>query len=100
MKTHPFNPKNLIYIIEFLATFKMACNTNDIFEGVAMWVLPHFVHKRLGKTFNSCMCAENRLASLAASVRNQKRFSRKLLRLYPEIANYFLKKFVVDQAIA
>lgn len=45
------------------------------------------------------MCAEDRTAPIIVSERNIDKRSRKLLRFYPELVNYFLKKYVTDQAI-
>lgn len=99
MKAHFFDPKDPISIIGFLATFKLACDTNKIHEGVAMWVLSHYLKDTLANALNSRMCAEDRSASLPASERNEPR-SRKLLRSYPEVVNYLFKKISTDQAIA
>lgn len=45
MKTIIFNSFDLISIIIFLATFKLACDTNGIREGAAVWYLHFFVKK-------------------------------------------------------
>lgn len=67
-----FNIKDPISIIKFLATFRFACVTKNIHDGVGIGVLPHFVHEKLTNTPNSYKYAEDSLASFAALVRNQK----------------------------
>lgn len=67
IKAHFFNPENLILIIGFLATSKLACDRNDIYEGSAMWVLPHFVRKALDYALNSRMSVEDDLSPLPLS---------------------------------
>lgn len=59
MKAHDFDPKESISIIGFLAPFKLACNTNRIHEGSAIWALPHYVHETIANALNSGMCAED-----------------------------------------
>lgn len=65
-----------------------------------MWVRPHFVKDTVANALNSRMCAEDRTAPLAATVRNNKIRPRKRLRSYPEVAKYLLKKYATDAAIA
>lgn len=36
IKAHFFHPKHPISVIEFLATFKLACATNNIYKGTAV----------------------------------------------------------------
>lgn len=43
------------------------------------------------------MCAENRSSSFSESASNKKPRSRKLLRLYPKVVTYLLKKYATDQ---
>lgn len=45
------------------------------------------------------MCATDKSSPIAASVRNTDNRSRKRLRSYLKVVNYFLKKLVKDQAI-
>lgn len=100
MKAHFFDPKDPIFIIGFLATFELTCDTNKIHEGAAMWVLPHFVKETIANALNSRMCAEDRTAPLVATVRHDKIRHQKLLRSYPEVVNYLLKKFATGAEIA
>lgn len=53
MKAHLFNPKDLIFLIKFLATFKLACGTNHVHEKVAIFVMPHYIKKTVGNACNS-----------------------------------------------
>ena len=38
-----FDPSNGIGVLAFLTNFKRACDSIAIHEGIAMWLLPHFV---------------------------------------------------------
>lgn len=100
IKAHFFNLCDRISIIGLLVTFKLAFDTNKIHKGAAMWVLPHDGKKTLSNVHNRRTCAEDRSASLAASMRNKETRPRKLLRSYPELVTYLLEKFATDQAIA
>lgn len=40
MKAYFFNPKNLIVIFGFLATFKLTSDTNNFHKETAIWVPP------------------------------------------------------------
>lgn len=71
LKKHLFNPKYVICIIRFLATFKLVCDTNNVHDGTDTWALPHYVKKTIDNTLNSRMCAQDRLTSLATSVHNE-----------------------------
>lgn len=87
-------------IIGFLATTKLAYGTNRIRKGAAIWLLPHYVHWRLANALNGHMDAKEGTVPIIASVCNNDIRSRKLLRSYSEVVNYFLKKYSTDQAIA
>lgn len=45
MKTHTFDPFNLISSMRFFCSFKIACDTNEIHDGAAMWIF-HFYMKK------------------------------------------------------
>lgn len=95
-----FDPKHPLIIIAFLDTLKLACYSSKIQDGAGRRVLPHYVNDGLAIALNNYVCAENRLTSLATSVRNEQRRRRKLLRLHVEAENYFVRKYASDQAIA
>lgn len=99
MKTHFFDPKISISSIKFLTTFKPASVFNTIHEGAAVWILPNCVKDTFVGALNSGMCAKNQVAPSDASMRYEQHQSHKLLRLYPEAANYLLKKYAIDQTI-
>lgn len=44
-KVYFFGASNSISIIGFLTTFKLACDTNNIHEGAAMWVVNYLLMK-------------------------------------------------------
>lgn len=100
MKEHYLDFKESIFIISFLATFKLACNTNRTQEGAAMWVLPHYLHETIANALKSRMCSEHRTNQIIASVCNRDTRSHKLLRSYLEVVNYLLRKCATGQKIA
>lgn len=100
MKAHLFDSEDPITMIGFLTTSKFACDTNHIQEGAAMWALPHYVNETLANSLDSRMCATDKSYPIATSLRNVDNQSHKLLRLYPDVVNYLLKKFATDPAIA
>lgn len=100
MKAHYFEPKEPISIIVFLKTFKLACVTNKIHEGAAMSLLPNHVHETLTNALSSPMCVEDRAAPIIVSLRNNDKRLRKLLRSYPGVVIYLLKKYATNQEIA
>lgn len=91
MKAYFSDPKDPIFVIVILATFKFVCNSNKIHERAALLVLPHYVQGSLANKLISCMCAENWLVTLPASVRNKQHKPRKLLRSNPEVVNHLFK---------
>lgn len=64
-----------------------------------MCMLPHCVHERLSNGLNSHMFAEDRTALITSSVHNNDTRSCKLLRSYPEVVVYILKKYATDRAL-
>lgn len=55
MKVHTFNPSDLILILGFLTTFKLACDTNLIHKLAAMWAMLRFVSNCVAASLKSCM---------------------------------------------
>lgn len=100
MKVHLFEPKNPIPIIGFLATIKIACDTNRIYVGAALWVLSLFIKETIVNALISRMCAEERAAALTATARYNEVRPQKLLPSYPEVVSYLQKKYETDAAIA
>lgn len=99
MKAPFFNLKEPIFIIGFLTTFKLACNTDNIRDGAAMRLVPHYVNETLANELNSRMCATDKSSPITSSVRNVENWSHNLLGSYSEVVNYLLKRFATDQAI-
>lgn len=92
MKATFFDQKNSISIVGFMATLKLACNSNKIHEGAAMRVFPHFVQDSLAIILDSRMCAENWIATPVAFVQNEQYRSRKLERWSKKVISYLLTK--------
>lgn len=80
MKLHYFNPKEPNSIINFPATFKLACDLNRIDKEAVMWVLPHYVHETLTNALNSRICAKNRVAPIIATMcnNNKRQYQQKV----------------------
>lgn len=55
MKAHVSSQSNSTFFIRLLATYKLACNTNNIYEGADMWVRPSFAKNVLATTLNNRM---------------------------------------------
>lgn len=77
-----------------------ACDTNRIFDEVAMWVLRHVVNETFENALNNRMFASYNSFLFAASVRSIDNRSRKLWQLYLGEVNYLLPNYSVEQAIA
>lgn len=75
-----FDPKYLIFIISFMATLNLACNSDSIHEEAAMWVILYYVPENLKIALSIHMNAKHRLASIVAIVRNKQRWPREQLR--------------------
>lgn len=100
IKAQFFDPGDPASIIGFLATFKLAWDTNVIHKEAATWILPHHVGERLANECNSRMCAMNKSSFITVSVCSVDNQSRELLQSYPKVVNFLLMKFSNDQAIA
>lgn len=72
---------------------KLACNTKQIFERGAMWVLRDYVIKTLAKTIHRHVSTTSKTFIFAPSVRIVANRSHKLLRSYLNVGNFLRKKF-------
>lgn len=100
LKLHILDTKDPISVIGFLSTIKLACDANCILKGSTMLVLPQYVNETIASALDSRMVAKDKFTPITVSVRNYDTRSRKLHCPCPEVANYLLKKFPSDQAIA
>lgn len=62
---HFFDPKDSFSNIGLLATLELACDTNRIHEGAALWVLPYYVCETLANALNCGMCETNKSSHIA-----------------------------------
>lgn len=62
--------------------------------------LPLFINKTLANALNNLIRAEDLWSPFPACVRNEEQEASKLLRFYPEVVNYMLKKYTTGQATA
>lgn len=96
MKAQFFDPKDPNSNIEFYGNIQAPVWYKQNLQEEAMCVLHHCVKKTLASTLNSRACAQDRLTLLSASLRNKQSRSRKLLRSYPKVFNYPMKKYTTD----
>lgn len=89
IKAYFLYPKDPISNMGFLAPIRLAYDSNKIRKGATMWILPRYVQETLANALKSCLCAENCLAFLAASVRNEQHRSCILLHTYPDVVTIF-----------
>lgn len=80
MRTHYFDPGEPILIINSIATFKLAYDTNRIREGATIWVLLLYVYETLANALNNRKSAKDKIASIIISVRINETRSRECLR--------------------
>lgn len=101
MKAQFIDPIDPISLTRFPATFKLECDTETMYEGSDICVLPFFVTDTLATTVNCHMSAATRIKPVVDSVNTtEPLIKKKLLQSYPEVVNYLLRKFVSDQMIA
>lgn len=87
-----FDPSNLISIIKFLAAFNLACYTNNINVGAAMWVLLFVVKNAQTTSLNSCMSAAAHIKQFFLLVNiTVSLIQKKLQRSHSEVVNYLHK---------
>lgn len=80
MKVPSFDPRDSISTIRFLATFNLACNTNNIRENAAMWALPFFVKNAIKMTCNCSMSVDAHKTPAVALVNTFEPLIQKKLR--------------------
>lgn len=85
MKVNFCSPRDPISIIDFLATFKPACDKSHNHEGKAMRVSMYLIHETISNGLNSRMYTKHILALFAILVHNQELRFQKRLRSYPEV---------------
>lgn len=101
MKAHFLIPRDPIFIIVFLATFKFACDASRTNERAAMWRLSFFVENSLVLILNIHMSAAVNIAPAVAFVHSTKHLRQKMLHpSLPEVVNYLLKNIANYKAIA
>lgn len=90
LEAHFIDPLELVWIIGFLTTIKLPCETNIIYKWVAMRVLPNYAKEVHENALNSRIWGKDQLSPIAASICNKKRKPSNLLRSYEEVLNYLL----------
>lgn len=84
---------NHVSISNFKAIFKLTSNTNRIHEGLAIWIVSHYVLETLANDRKSRICAEDKSNLITVSVPSNDARSQKNLRTFPELFNYLHKTF-------
>lgn len=92
MKAQFFNASGSISIIGFIAKLKLASDTNNFHEGVALFVLTFSVKDGLAMTLQSRMSAIAHVDT-AVPLKNTSELviRKKILRSYLEVNNSLLK---------
>lgn len=91
MKTNIFDSFDPISIISFLSAFKLACDTNGVHEGAAMWLLHFFMKKPAAAALNS---------RISLPSKSHRRHKEGTLTTYCEVVNYLLETYATDDVIA
>lgn len=101
IKAHVLGPSDLSPITEFLAVFKLACNSNNVHEEAAMLELLFFAKNAFAKTFTSCGFVAVHIATDVVSFNNSELpMQKKLLQSSSKAVIYPLEKFSDDKTIA
>lgn len=90
MESHSFNSPDPIYILDFLMTFKIACNNLSIHEGIAMFLLPHFMQ---GSSKQDLLHSTEGGSNDGI---DDEESSNGALRSYDEVVNYLLQTYTND----
>jgi len=90
MKANFFDATDLISILSFLGNFKAACDSNDVHEGAAMWILPHFMKKPASVAVTSRLRLK----------KSEGRRSEGTLSSYCEVVNHLLGQYASDDCSA
>lgn len=99
MKAHLFELIEPISIIAFLASFKLACDTNIIHQRQPCRFSLTMLRKH-SQMHWTVACVRDRLPPFATSARIEEPNSHKIKRSYPDVVRYLFKKYATDQAIA
>lgn len=90
MRTSILDPFDPISIIATLSSFKLACATNDIHEGAAMWHLQFSLKQQATGSLKSKILLRTRSSRKCQKERK--------LTMYCEVINYLLETYATDVA--
>lgn len=100
MNANFFDASDPISIIRFLANFKLTCYKNNIYKGVATWVLLFEVKNTLAPTLKRHMSEAAHINPVFTSANTSKLLmQKKLLQSYPGVVNFSLKISGNEEAI-
>lgn len=88
----PFEPTSIIW---FLSNFKLACDTNGIHEGAAVWLFNFFIKKSVSTVLNTRLASKH-------TAHTRMPFTEKTTSImtYPQVVNYLLRTYGKDENIA
>jgi len=84
-----FDPSNGIGVLSFLSNFKRACDSIALHEGLAMWLIPHFVKGSTSQSLHS------RITASPPDVANPGK-----LTTYCQVVQYLLRTYATDDRIS
>lgn len=95
MKAYKIDGKITITVMKFLAQFKCPCDFNAVSEGMALWIMPNFIKKRLASSMTDRMDprgdAHGKNLLLKAG--------EEQITAYVEAVNYLLKSYATNSNI-
>lgn len=101
IKAHFINLRDLLSNISFLATFKLACDTNRLHERAALVAISFFVKNALASIWNSSISVGTNFPLAVVFLHSVESLKQKmLLWSFPEVIIYFFKKIAGVQTIA
>lgn len=91
MKSQTFDAETSIKMLRSLSNFKLACHTNSVHEGAAMWILDPFMKKPASAVLNAWICLKMKKKRCQAG---------RTLTTYCEVVNYMLSHYAIDFVLA
>lgn len=89
MKSACFRPSDPISVLSFLHNFKMACDSNGIHEGAAMWLFQYFIKEPAKAPLMHRVCLTDKDSQQKGK-----------LTTYCQVVNYLLVTYATDDEIA
>lgn len=92
MEARTFDPFDFVAIIAFIPSFKLACDTNRIYKGAALWLRYIFIKKQVATALKWKITLKTKSP--------RKRQKGRIFTIYCEVENYLLETYVTDEIVA